>query len=87
MAFSLSYITPLPLSTRSARDTVICLVRIRRNGDSGGREAHAAVSRRPPISFSRIVARSKGYTHAAKVWVFSIVQGPFSVAPWFAKPS
>jgi hypothetical protein len=27
---------------------------------------HAAVSRRPPISFSRMVARIEGYTYAAK---------------------
>jgi hypothetical protein len=39
------------------------------------------VSRRPPISFSRIEARTEGYTYAAKVWDSSIVQGPFSVAP------
>jgi hypothetical protein len=43
--------------------------------------AHAAVSRLPPISLTRIVARTEGYTHAAKVWDLSIVQGPFSVAP------
>jgi hypothetical protein len=30
--------------------------------------AHVAVSRRPPISLDTIVARTKGYTHAAKVW-------------------
>jgi hypothetical protein len=38
-----------------------------------------AVSRRPPISLSRIVART--YTHDAKVWDLSIAQGPVSVAP------
>jgi hypothetical protein len=43
--------------------------------------AHAAVSRRPPISFSRIVGRAGGYTHAVNCWDWSTVQGPFSVAP------
>jgi hypothetical protein len=32
---------------------------------------------RPPIPLCRIVARTEGYTHAAKVWDLSIVQGPF----------
>jgi hypothetical protein len=36
---------------------------------------------RPPIPLTRIVARTEGYTYAAKVWDLSIVQGPFSVAP------
>jgi hypothetical protein len=44
-------------------------------------DAHAAVSRRPPISLCTIVARTHMYTYAAKVWDVSIVQGPFSVAP------
>ena len=39
--------------------------------------AHAAVSRRPPISLDTIVARSESYTYAAKVWDLSIVQGHF----------
>jgi hypothetical protein len=43
--------------------------------------AHAAVSRRPPISLYTIVARTRMYTYAASVWDLSIVQGPFSVAP------
>jgi hypothetical protein len=43
--------------------------------------SHAAVSRRPPISLSTIVARTHMYTYAAKVWDLSLVQGPFSVAP------
>jgi hypothetical protein len=50
-------------------------------GDFGWEIAHAAGTRRPPISISTIVARTEGYTHAAKVWDLSIVQGPFSVAP------
>jgi hypothetical protein len=37
--------------------------------------AQAAVSRRPPISLSRFVARTHMYTYAAKVWDLSIVQG------------
>jgi hypothetical protein len=49
--------------------------------DFGWEIAHAAVSRRPPISLVTIVARTEGYTHAAKVWALFIVQGPFSVAP------
>jgi hypothetical protein len=40
-----------------------------------------AVSRRLPISFSRMVARTEGYTYDAKVWDSSVVHGPFSVAP------
>ena len=47
----------------------------------GKRGAHAAVSRRPPISLPRIVARTEGYTYAAKVWALCLVQAPFSVAP------
>jgi hypothetical protein len=46
-----------------------------------GDEAHAAVSRRPPIALSTIVARTEGCTYAVKVWAVSLVQGPFSVAP------
>jgi hypothetical protein len=47
--------------------------------------AHAAVSRRPPISLDTMVPRTHMHTYAAKVWDLSIVQGPFSVAR--AKPS
>jgi hypothetical protein len=46
-----------------------------------GDELTRAVSRRPPISLDTVVARTEGYTYAAKIWDFSIVQGPFSVAP------
>jgi hypothetical protein len=42
--------------------------------------AHAAVSRRPPISLCAIVAGTHTYTHAAKVRDLPIVQGPVSVA-------
>jgi hypothetical protein len=49
--------------------------------DGKGAIAHAAVSRRPPISLDTIVARAEGYTYAAKGWDFSLVQGPFHVAP------
>jgi hypothetical protein len=49
--------------------------------DFGWEIAHAAVSRRPPISLDRIVARTHMYTYAATVWDLSIVQGPFSVSP------
>jgi hypothetical protein len=48
-------------------------------GISGGRIVHAAVSRRPPISLYRTVARTHMY--AAKVWDFSIVQRTNSIAP------
>ena len=47
----------------------------------GGEIAHAAVSRRPPISLCTIVPRTHMYTYAPRVWALSIVQGPFSVAP------
>jgi hypothetical protein len=43
--------------------------------------AHAAVSPRPPISLSMVVARTEGYTYAAIVWDLSLVQRPFSAAP------
>ena len=36
-----------------------------------------AVSRRPPISLYKIVARTHMYTYAAQVWDSSLVQGPF----------
>jgi hypothetical protein len=49
--------------------------------DFGWEIAHEAVSRRPPISLYTIVARTEGYTYAAKVWALTLVQGPFSVAP------
>jgi hypothetical protein len=49
-------------------------------GISGGRGAHAAVSRRPPIPLFTIVARTHMFTYNANV-LGSIVQGPFSVAP------
>ena len=45
--------------------------------DSGWEIAHAAVSRRPPVSLHTVVDRSEGCTYAAKVWDVSIVQGPF----------
>jgi hypothetical protein len=35
--------------------------------DSGWEIAHAAVSRRLPVSLDRVVARTEGYTHAASV--------------------
>ena len=37
-------------------------------------------SPRPPYPFNMMVARTEGYTYAAKVWALSLVQGPFSVA-------
>ena len=43
--------------------------------------AHGAVSRCPPISLDKNVARTEGYTNDVGVWDLSIVQGPFSVAP------
>jgi hypothetical protein len=42
--------------------------------DFGWEIAHEAVTRLPP----RSVARTEGYTHDAKVWDLSIVQGPVS---------
>jgi hypothetical protein len=49
-------------------------LRIETCGISGGRCAHAAVSRRPPIPLSTIVARTHMYPPAAKFWDFSTVQ-------------
>jgi hypothetical protein len=43
--------------------------------------AHAAVSRRPPISLDTIVARTHLYTYATHLWELCLVQGPFSAAP------
>jgi hypothetical protein len=37
--------------------------------------AHEAVSRRPPIFFCTIEARTRMYTHAAKVWDLPKVEG------------
>jgi hypothetical protein len=49
---------------------------------SGGRSRTRPFTRPPPpISLHTIVARTRTYTYAAKVWDPSIVQGPFSVAP------
>ena len=50
-------------------------------GISGGRALTGAVSRRPPISLYTMVPRTEGYTYDVGVWDWSIVQGPFSVAP------
>jgi hypothetical protein len=46
--------------------------------------AHAAVTRRPPISLHVMVPRTGGYTYGGGVWILSIVQGP-SLSPR-AKP-
>ena len=47
--------------------------------DFGWEIAHAAVSRRPSIPLTRIVAHTEGYTHAAKVCKGPASQG--STAP------
>jgi hypothetical protein len=53
-----------------------------RNGRGFGWEiAHAAVTRRPPVSLDTMVPRTGGYTYDVGVWDWSIVHGPFSVAP------
>jgi hypothetical protein len=49
--------------------------------DFGWEIAHAAVSRRPPISLSTMVPRAGGDAFEGGVWDWSIVQGQFSVAP------
>jgi hypothetical protein len=51
-------------------------------GDFGREIAHEAVSRPPPTCLYTMVARTHRYTYDAKVWDVSIVQGPFSVAPF-----
>ena len=43
--------------------------------------SHAAVSPRPPNPSTTLIARTKGYTYAAKVWAFRLVQEPLAVAP------
>jgi hypothetical protein len=45
-----------------------------------GDEAHAAVSRRPPIPLDTIAARSEGYTYAVNVCASSLAQA-LAVAP------
>jgi hypothetical protein len=47
--------------------------------DFGWEIAHAAVSRRPPISLYTLVPRTE--SNAYDVEDLSLVQGPFSVAP------
>jgi hypothetical protein len=49
----------------------------RTSGISGGRCAHMAVSRRPPISHSSIVARAEGYAYDARVWDCPSFKGHF----------
>ena len=48
-----------------------------------GDRSHGAVSRRPPISLTRIVARTESYTLDAKVCDLSIVQGAIFCRPRF----
>jgi hypothetical protein len=63
-------------------DTVRCKKVASRRGRGFGWEiAHAAITRRPPISLEMVVARTGGYAHDVGVWDLSVVQGPFSVAP------
>ena len=45
-----------------------------------GDELHAAVSRRPSNAFNTSVARTEGYTHAARVCALSLFQGPKSIS-------
>jgi hypothetical protein len=71
-----------PLSSSAEGGAEACCVRIwRESSAASGDEkklrnrkrwevAHAAVSRGPPISRSRVVARTPMYTHAAAVWDF-----------------
>jgi hypothetical protein len=49
-------------------------------GDFGWEIAHAAVTRRPPISDYTMVPRTGSYTYDIGVWELSIVQRPFSIA-------
>jgi hypothetical protein len=44
--------------------------------DFGWEIAHAAVTRRPPISLDTMVARTGGYAYDDGVWGLSLVQGP-----------
>jgi hypothetical protein len=59
--------------TASSNPSALHLVRrthiqvANRNGDFGWENAHAAVSRRPPISLYTIVARTHMYMYDAKV--------------------
>jgi hypothetical protein len=49
--------------------------------DFGWEMAHAAVSRRPPISLYTVVPRAESYTYGVGVWDFPIIIVTFSVAP------
>ena len=69
----------LPLLVRGP--TAMNKWRIVTVGVFGWEIAHEAVSRRPPMSLSRIVARNHMYTYAGNVWDSSTVQGPSPVAP------
>jgi hypothetical protein len=44
-----------------------------------------AVSRRPPISLSSIVARAEGYAYDARVWDCPSFKGSFAVAPYLTQ--
>jgi hypothetical protein len=49
--------------------------------DFGWEIAHAAVTRRPPISLYTRLPPTGGYAYDVGVWDSFMVQGPFSVAP------
>ena len=68
---------------------VRCLTRVgysdekvaKRNSRDFGREiAHGAVTRRPPNPSETSVARTEGYTYAARVSALSLFQGPKSIS-------
>jgi hypothetical protein len=62
--------------------TAMNKLRIVAIGGFGWEIAHTAATRRPPISLHTMVPRTRGYAYDVGVWDSSIVQGPFSVAPY-----
>jgi hypothetical protein len=80
--------TVLPFTNRDViRDSAVQLGLTHQRGANGvgffgvGDRAHAAVTRRPPVSLDTMVPRARGYAHDVGVWGLSVVQGPVFVAP------
>jgi hypothetical protein len=53
-----------------------------RDGRVSGGRSRGPFHDAPPSSIATVVPRTEGYTYDARVWDLSIVQGPFSIAPW-----
>jgi hypothetical protein len=73
--------TRLSSSGVGACDTAMQKLLNRDVRDFGWEIAHAAVTRRPPISLDSIVPRTEVYTYDVGVWDLAVIQGPVTVAP------